>query len=102
MSEIPYPVFKTGELAGTATELQCPNIGCDMVNVKAKSDNAGKVYIGWMTGVAVAGANTSTVVGFELAAGEATGWIPVDNLAKLWRICDNAGDDCTYMLVSRI
>lgn len=86
----------TGELAGSATALQMPDISCQMVRFKAESSNAGGVYIGG-SGVTVADGTTDTTTGFALEAGDETGWIPINNLNRFYRICDNAGDDLTYM-----
>ena len=89
-------VPKTGELQGSATALQMPDIVCRMVMFKAHADNAGNVYIGTST-VTVADGVTATTTGFQLDAGDSTPWLLVPNLNKLYRICDNAGDDLTYI-----
>lgn len=91
-----YTSPKTGELAGSATAVQMPNVACKLVRFKASYDNAGRVYIG-IAGVTVANGATDTTTGYQLSAGEETGWIPVDNLNRFYRICDNAGDDLTYL-----
>lgn len=86
---------RTGELAGSATALQLPDIPCSMAWLKAVASNAGNVYLGG-AGVTVVDGTTDTTTGFELAAGEVLGPLPIDNLNRLYRICDNAGDDLTY------
>ncbi len=88
--------IQTGELAGSASAVQMPNVMCFMVRFKAESSNSGGVYIG-AAGVTVADGSTDTTSGFALEPGDDTGWLPVDNLNRFWRICDNAGDDLTYM-----
>ena len=88
----------TGELAGSATALQMPNLPCKLVNFKAVNGNAGNVYIG-AAGVTIPDAATDTTTGFELDADAETGFIPCINLNQFYRICDNAGDDLTYMAV---
>lgn len=88
--------LKTGELAGSATAAQMPDVKCQMVRFKAESSNVGGVYIGG-AGVTVADGTTDVTTGFALEPGDDTGWIPVDNLNKFYLICDNAGDDLTYM-----
>ena len=93
---IPYQNVIVGELAGSATAVQMPDRACSMVRFKAHADNAGKVYIG-ASGVTVANGSTDTTTGLQLSAGDDTGWIPVDNLSRFYRICDNAGDDLTYL-----
>lgn len=86
----------TGELAGSATALQLPNVPCSRVRFKARSDNAGSVYLG-AAGVTLPDGSTDATTGFELDAGDDTGWVPADNLNIFYRICDNAGDDLTYL-----
>lgn len=91
-----YSSVKSGELAGSASALQMPDIACSKVNFKAVASNAGKVYIGGSTVTKVDG-TTDATSGFELAPGDETGWLSVANLNTFYRICDNAGDDLTYM-----
>jgi hypothetical protein len=88
--------IKTGELAGSATATQMPDIKCQMVRFKAESSNGGGVYIG-AAGVTIADGTTDTTTGFALEPGDETGWIPVDNLNRFYLISDNATDDLTYM-----
>lgn len=90
-----------GELAGSATAVQMPNVACTLVNFKAQYDNAGRVYIG-VAGVTVAAGTTDTTSGWQLSPGEETGWIPCDNINSFYRICDNAGDDLVYMAITRV
>lgn len=92
-------ILNTGELQGSASALQMPNVKCYMVRFKAESSNAGGVYIGG-SGVTVADGTTDVTTGFALEPGDDTGWIPVDNLNRFYRICDNAGDDLTYMALA--
>lgn len=89
----------TGELAGSATAVQMPSVACKLIRFKAHKDNAGQVYIG-AAGVTVANGSTDVTTGFQLQAGDDTGWIPVDNASRFWRICDNAGDDLTYLALT--
>lgn len=95
-----FGTVKTGELAGSATALQMPSITCRMVKFKAVIGNAGNVYIG-ASGVTKVDGTTDTTTGWELDAGEETDWIPVDNLNRFYRICDNAGDDLVYIALDR-
>jgi hypothetical protein len=87
----------SGELAGSLTAVQMPDIPCKMVAFKAVVGNTGNVYIGFTSGVTKVDATTDTTTGWELDAGEETGWIPIGNLNQFYRICDNAGDDLVYM-----
>ncbi len=96
--------IRSGEIAGTASAViatqRLPNIACKLVKLKARSDNAGNVYIGrYDAGAALTtpDGNTDVTTGFELAPGEETGWIPTNNLQNFSRKCNNAGDDLTYM-----
>lgn len=89
----------SGELAGSVTAIQMPNVACRLVKFKAHYDNAGRVYIGG-SGVTTADGTTDITTGLQLSAGEETGWIPISNLNLLYRICDNAGDDLTYIALS--
>lgn len=86
----------TGELAGSATAAQMPNVPCKYVNFKAVSDNAGQVYIGLASTVTVVNGTTDVTSGWELTAREETGWLPCGNMNEFYRICDNAGDDLVY------
>lgn len=99
------PVYKTnltagqvlsGERQGSATAVQLPSVPCKAVNIKAVASNGGNVYIGG-PGVTKVDGTTDTTTGLELDAGQETGWIEIDNLDKLYMICDNAGDDITYI-----
>lgn len=91
-----FSIVKSGELAGSATAVQMPSVTCYMVNFKAAASNAGNVYIGG-AGVTKPDDTTDTTTGWELDAGQETGWLFVDNLSTFYRICDNAGDDLVYM-----
>lgn len=94
-----YTSPKTGELAGSATALQMPDISCRLVMFKAVASNVGNVYIG-IAGVTKVAGTTTTTAGFELTPGDTTPYLPIDNLNRLYRICDNAGDDLTYIALS--
>jgi len=97
-----FPALTTvasGELAGNTGATQMPTVSCKLVKFKAEIDNAGNVYIGG-SGVTKADGSTDTTTGFQLAAGEETPWMPVTNLNLFYRICDNAGDDLTYIALA--
>lgn len=87
-----------GEIAGSATAAQMPDIRCAWVKFKAEYGNAGRVYIG-QSGVTKAAGTTTTTAGFELSQGEETDWLPCHNMKEFYRICDNAGDDLTYQIM---
>ncbi len=88
--------LSSGELAGSTSALQGPNVPCSRARFKARDDNAGNVYIGGV-GVTVPDGTTDATTGFQLDAGEETGWLPLSNLNEMYRISDNAGDDLTYL-----
>ena len=69
-----------------------------MVKIKARSDNSGSVFLGGST-VTVPDNVTDITTGLELDAGDETGWMPVDNLNKFWAVCNNNGDDLTYLIL---
>ena len=93
-----FKTVRSGELAGSATAVQMPNVGCRLVRFKAEAANAGNVYIG-AAGVTKVDGTTDATTGWELDAGEETPWLPVTNLNVFFRICDNAGDDLTYIVL---
>ena len=93
------PATSVGELAGSATALVMPNVPCTMIRFKAVASNVGNVYIGGST-VTVVNGTTDITTGLEMAPGDDTGWIPVPNANVFYRICDNAGDDLTYMALN--
>lgn len=94
--QLPFTIVKCGELQGSATALQGPDVACLLVRFKALISNAGNVYLGG-AGVTVQNGTTDVTTGLELCPGDDTGWISVDNLSRFYRICDNAGDDLTYL-----
>jgi len=97
--ELGFKVLAHGELQGIATALQMPDISCQLVNFKAVNDNPSNVYIGRSSSVTVVTASTNTTAGWELDAGEETGWLPCANLNEFYRICDATGDDLVYICV---
>jgi hypothetical protein len=94
-----YKVPKSGEIQGSATAAQMPDIPCRAVAFTAINDNAGNVYLGG-SGVTVPDGTTDTTSGLELQAGDMTQFIPCDNLNIFYYICNNAGDDITYLALS--
>jgi hypothetical protein len=90
---------QSGELQGSATALQLPDIDCKMVMFSALASNASNVYIGG-SGVTVPDGTTDTTSGYELTPGAQTPWLPVHNMSLLYRICDDAGDDIVYIALA--
>lgn len=93
-------MVRTGEIAGSTTTAQLPNISCKYALIKAQVANAGNVYIGHSNVVTKAVGATNATCGLELDSGQDTGWLNISNLNELYLICDNAGDDVTYMVIS--
>lgn len=97
-----FPIFAsiaTGEVAGNTAATQMPTVTSKLIKIKAHADNAGKVYIG-AAGVTAANGATDTTTGYQLSAKDETPWLPLSNLNMLYRICDNAGDDVTYIVLA--
>ena len=94
--ETTYSTVLTGEIAGSATAVQLPNIACRRVRFKAVASNAGNVYLGG-AGVTIPQGTADATSGWELDATQETPWIPVGNLNKFYLISDNAGDDLMYI-----
>ena len=91
--------LSVGEKAGSASASQFASVAAKWVKVKAQYDNAGRVYIGG-SAVTVKDGTTDTTTGYELSPGEETPWLPLSNLNALYLICNNAGDDVTYMVLA--
>ena len=85
----------SGELAGATSATQGPDIQVNRVTLKAVYGNAGNVYLGG-AGVTKVDASTDATTGIELDAGDQV-TLHISNLNLLYRICDNAGDDLTYI-----
>lgn len=92
----PFGTIKNGELQGATSATQLPDVPCALVMFTALANNAGNVYLGG-SGVTVPNGATDVTTGVELAPGASTPWMPVGNLNRFYRICDNAGDDLTYL-----
>ncbi len=88
-----------GELQGVTSATLCPTLPCKLLKFKASNSNAGNVYIG-KSGVTKVDGTTDTTTGYRLEPGDDSGWLPVANLNKFYRICDNAGDALTYIALA--
>jgi len=97
---IGYTVPVTGEVAGSTTAAQLPSaarLPCKRVTIRARTDNAGNVYIGFTSGVSLPNGSSDQTTGLELAGGDAVTFsLPHTNM--IYFICDNAGDDFTYLI----
>ena len=96
MQPFNYQIIKTGEIAGSLSIARLPDVPCSMVKIKAKGVNTGRVYIGGAS-VTVPDGNTDITTGWELAAGVDTDWIGIENLNKLYSICNTGGDGLIYI-----
>lgn len=94
-----YTSLVSGEIQGSATATQMPDITCNAVQFTALTDNVGNVYIGG-AGVTVPDGTTDTTSGVPLSAGSSMQFIPIRNLNKFYYICDNAGDDFVYLALT--
>ncbi len=94
-----YTNIRTGEIQGRVTPGNFPSIPGELIKIKAMPDNAGNVYIGWNNSVTKADGTTDTTTGYVLNAGDETPYLPIANLNLLYYICDNAGDDMTYIVL---
>lgn len=94
MSEV-FNSVKSGEIAGSATAVQLPNIPCRLAIITAMIGNAGNVYIGG-AGVTIPEGTADATAGLVLDAGMSV-TLPIRNLNLLYLISDNAGDDLTYL-----
>lgn len=93
-----YNQVITGEVAGSVTAKQLPDINCQMVQFVAAITNSGTVYLG-SEGVTIPNGVDDVTSGIPLAAGYATPLYPIQNLSLFWIICTNATDDLTYIAV---
>lgn len=90
-----FSTIVCGELQGSATALQCPDIPCTLVYISTDAANAGNVYIGG-SGVTKIDGTTDTTTGLQLKPGVIVPFF-VTNLNLLYRIADNSGDDISYV-----
>lgn len=91
-----YGVVKSGEIVGSATAVQLPNVSCCMVRFHASGGNSGSHYIGG-AGVTIPNGTADATSGLEIPKGTSTDWIPVSNLNALYLISAHATDTLTYL-----
>ena len=93
------PILNTkivsGELIGTTSATQLPDIPCNRVTLKAEQGNAGFVYLGG-AGVTKKDGSTDATTGIQLDASEQI-TLEISNLNLLYRIADATGDDLVYI-----
>lgn len=86
---------KSGEIEGSATAKQLPDVECSVVTFKADAANGDIVYVGG-SGVTVQDGTQDATTGYPLAAGESV-TIFVKNLDEVYIICASADDDLFYI-----
>ena len=96
IEHVQYTSVTSGEIAGSATAAQCPNIPCKAVMFTAVASNTGQVYLGG-SGVTAPDGTADATSGIELQAGDMTPFIPVENLNIFYIICSSSGDDLCYL-----
>ena len=82
-----FDYFGSGRLATG----RGPNNPCEMVCITAGPANTGVIYVG--------GSNVSSVEGIPLAAGDSTGWIPINNVNLVYIAKSVPADVVNYMIV---
>lgn len=92
--------FKTGEISGSTSAKQLldekgKGVPCSFVRIRAAGSNSGNVYVGHSSSVTKPDGTTDSTTGDELDANEEKYYF-VDNISRLWMICDGAGDDIIY------
>jgi hypothetical protein len=98
MASVARKPIAHGEISGSASAKQLPDVTVGTVALlKATISNAGNVYLGTSASVTVADGTQDATTGYELDAGDKIE-VSVDNLNDLYIICDNAGDDLTYVV----
>ena len=86
----------SGEVSGSTTAKQLPDVPGRRIFIQALPGNAGNVHVG-AAGVTIPDGTTDTTSGLVMEPGKGFDfWI--SNLNKLYIICDNAGDDIVYMV----
>ena len=93
----------TGEVQGSATAAQIPSNlrrECKRVLIRAASDNAGSVYIGFTSGVTKADGTSDITSGIEITKTDPPLVMDIPRTDDIWYICTNAGDDFTILILS--
>lgn len=86
-----FAYFHADMIPNSLTVVQCPNMPCEQVFIQNDPDSTGDILIGSDRLAAVGS-------GFRLAPGDATGWIPIQNLNLVWHK-DEANSRLKYMII---
>lgn len=95
--------LNSGEVQGNTSATAFPSLaGVKWFKIKAAYDNAGRVSIGFTSGLTQADGTSDVTTGWQLSAGEETPWIPLGgaNMNTVYRRCTNAGDDVVYLALT--
>jgi len=87
-----FDFFHADMIPTSETAVACPDMPCEQVFLQNDPDSSGNITIG------DEGTLAATGNGFVLQPGEVTGWIPVNNLSKIWHK-DAASSNLNYMIV---
>jgi adhesin HecA-like repeat protein len=93
-----YNKVISGEIQGSVTAAQMPDVSGRALTFRAALDNDGNVYIGG-AGVTIPDGTTDTTSGIPLDAGDWYQFAPISNLNVFYYICDNTGDDLLYNIL---
>jgi hypothetical protein len=99
VATVQYGTVLSGFIEGSTDAKRLPSIDIRLVKIKACNTNSGNIYLGG-AGVTKPADTDDQTSGIELIGGDETGWLPIDNLNQLYIICDNAGDDLTYLALN--
>ena len=91
-----YNNVKSGEIEGSATAIQLPDIEVGVVWIRADPANGDKVYVGG-PGVTAEDGTQDATTGVPLEAGDWTPPLVVKNLSEIWIIGASADDDVFYI-----
>lgn len=94
-----YSTIATGEIVAGTVAAVAGTVAAKYVMFKAASTNTVVVYLGG-AGVTAADGTADATTGWPLAAGEETGWLPVDNVSRFYTIASAAAQGIIYMVVS--
>lgn len=86
-----FGFFHADAIPNATSAAACPDMRCEQVFLQNDPDSSGNILIG-------SDQLASDGQGFELAPGDVTGWIPVNNLSKIWHK-DAADSNLNYMIV---
>jgi hypothetical protein len=88
----------SGEVSGSVTAKQLPDVEGKLFWLQAAPSNAGLVTLCTSSGATMPEGTTDVTSGVQLVAGEWSPPLPIPNLNKVWIICTNAGDDLLYLV----